>query len=151
VNIVSRASSDRRRRTLLGVLGQHAILSLGISKAPPGVFPDLRPLRVAGLLDVRQAAQRHTYGHGRPLGRTIAAPRPNIRARATYAPGPGDICARSRRHKRPLGRTLAPARPNIRRPQRLADMDAWIGGARASWRSRLDTLHIEIANERKTR
>jgi hypothetical protein len=52
---------------------------------------------------------------------------------------------------RPLGGTYAPARRNLRRPERLADVDVWIGGARALWQSRLDTLHIEIANERKTR
>jgi hypothetical protein len=40
---------------------------------------------------------------------------------------------------------------SLRRPERLADVDAWIGGARAWWQSRLDTLHIEIPNERKTR
>jgi hypothetical protein len=39
----------------------------------------------------------------------------------------------------------------LQRPERLADGDAWSGGARALWRSRLDTLHIEIANGRKTR
>jgi hypothetical protein len=40
---------------------------------------------------------------------------------------------------------------SLRRTERLADEDTWIGGARASWQSRLDTLHIEIANGRKTR
>jgi hypothetical protein len=40
---------------------------------------------------------------------------------------------------------------SLRRPERLADVDARIGDARAFWRHRLDTLHIEIANGRKTR
>jgi hypothetical protein len=40
---------------------------------------------------------------------------------------------------------------SLQRPERLADGDAWSGGARALWQSRLDTLHIEIANGRKTR
>jgi hypothetical protein len=40
---------------------------------------------------------------------------------------------------------------SLRRPERLADADARIDDARALWRNRLDTLHIEIANGRKTR
>jgi hypothetical protein len=40
---------------------------------------------------------------------------------------------------------------SLRRPEQLADVDAWNGGARAWWQSRLDTLHIEIPDERKTR
>ncbi|MDX6319593.1 MAG: hypothetical protein QOD35_2993 [Nocardioidaceae bacterium] len=40
---------------------------------------------------------------------------------------------------------------SLRRPERLADVDARMGDAGASWRSRLDTLHIEITNGRKTR
>jgi hypothetical protein len=38
----------------------------------------------------------------------------------------------------------------IRRPERPAVVDAWIDGARAVWQSRLDSLHIEISNGRKT-
>jgi hypothetical protein len=67
----------------------------------------------------------------------------------------GVSCGRLRRLRvaRPLDAHQQAQRPtySLQRPERLADRDAWSGGARALWQSRLDTLHIEIANGRKTR
>jgi hypothetical protein len=39
----------------------------------------------------------------------------------------------------------------LRRPEPLVGVDPWTGDARGLWQSRLDTLHIAIANGRKTR
>ena len=105
VDIVSRASADGRRRTLLEILREHPFTSGGLADSPP-IAPsrasrDPKRSPVGPLLGARQRGRRCTC--------------------------------------------------SLRRPERLADADARIGDARAFWRSRLDTLHIEIANGRKTR
>jgi hypothetical protein len=75
------------------------------------------------------------------------------------AEGPPVDSSRASRDLRrsPLGRLFGARQRarrcpcSLRRPERLAAVDARIGDARALWRNRLDTLHIEIANGRKTR
>ena len=104
MDMVSRASAEKRRHTLLEILRERPLTS-GMRAdrppiAPPSVSRDLRPLRVARLLARHQAHRR--------------------------------TCS-------------------LRRPERLADVDAWTDGARAVWQRRLDSLHIEISNGRKTR
>ena len=59
------ALSDRSRRTILDVLRDHPAtageLSDRLPIARPGVSRHLRVLREAGLVDVRQDAQRRVY------------------------------------------------------------------------------------------
>jgi len=37
------------------------------------------------------------------------------------------------------------------RPEPMAEVDAWLGGYRALWQNRLDSLHTEIARGKRTR
>jgi DNA-binding transcriptional ArsR family regulator len=68
--------------------------------ARPGVSRHLRVLREAGLVEVRQDAQRRIYGL---------------------------------------------------RPDRLAEVDEWLGRFRAMWEHRLDALHTEVARGKRER
>ena len=68
--------------------------------ARPGVSRHLRVLREAGLVEVRQDAQRRIYGL---------------------------------------------------RPDRLAEVDEWLGRFRAIWEHRLDALHTEVARGKRER
>jgi DNA-binding transcriptional ArsR family regulator len=68
--------------------------------ARPGVSRHLRVLREAGLVEVRQDAQRRIYGL---------------------------------------------------RPDRLAEVDEWLGRFRAMWEHRLDALHTEVARRKRER
>jgi DNA-binding transcriptional ArsR family regulator len=65
VDAVVNALSDRSRRTILDVLRDHPAtageLSDRLPIARPGVSRHLRVLREAGLVDVRQDAQRRVY------------------------------------------------------------------------------------------
>jgi DNA-binding transcriptional ArsR family regulator len=72
VDAVLNALSDRSRRTILEVLRDHPAtvgeLSDRLPIARPGVSRHLRVLREAGLVDVRQDAQRRVYSlHPEPL------------------------------------------------------------------------------------
>ena len=62
---VLQALGDPSRRTLLGILRQHPAtageLAAALPIARPGVSRHLRVLREAGLVDVRQEAQRRIY------------------------------------------------------------------------------------------
>jgi DNA-binding transcriptional ArsR family regulator len=68
--------------------------------ARPGVSRHLRVLREAGLVEVRQDAQRRIYGL---------------------------------------------------RPDRLAEVDEWLGRFRDMWEHRLDALHTEVARGKRER
>ena len=65
MDAVLNALSDRSRRTILDVLRDHPAtvgeLSDRLPIARPGVSRHLRVLREAGLVDVRQDAQRRVY------------------------------------------------------------------------------------------
>jgi DNA-binding transcriptional ArsR family regulator len=65
VDAVLQALADRSRRTLLGILRDHPAsageLADALPIARPGVSRHLRVLRDAGLVDVRQKAQRRIY------------------------------------------------------------------------------------------
>ncbi|HEY7102823.1 MAG TPA: metalloregulator ArsR/SmtB family transcription factor [Mycobacteriales bacterium] len=65
MDAVVNALSDRSRRTILDVLRDHPAtageLSDRLPIARPGVSRHLRVLREAGLVDVRQDAQRRVY------------------------------------------------------------------------------------------
>lgn len=65
MDIVLQALSDSGRRTLLGILRDHPAtageLAGALPIARPGVSRHLRVLREAGLVDVRQEAQRRIY------------------------------------------------------------------------------------------
>ena len=63
---VLRALADESRRTLLGILADGPAtageLAARLPIARPGVSRHLKVLREAGLVDVRQEAQRRVYG-----------------------------------------------------------------------------------------
>jgi DNA-binding transcriptional ArsR family regulator len=65
MNAVLRALADESRRTVLEILRDHAAsageLADALPIARPGVSRHLRVLREAGLVDVRQDAQRRIY------------------------------------------------------------------------------------------
>jgi DNA-binding transcriptional ArsR family regulator len=65
VDEVMQALADRSRRTVLGILRDHPAtageLADALPIARPGVSRHLRVLREAGLVDVRQEAQRRIY------------------------------------------------------------------------------------------
>ena len=65
MDAVLQALGDPSRRTLLGILRQHPAtageLAAALPIARPGVSRHLRVLREAGLVDVRQEAQRRIY------------------------------------------------------------------------------------------
>jgi DNA-binding transcriptional ArsR family regulator len=65
MDAVLHALSDESRRTVLEVLRDHPAtageLAEGLPIARPGVSRHLRVLREAGLVDVRQEAQRRVY------------------------------------------------------------------------------------------
>jgi DNA-binding transcriptional ArsR family regulator len=101
---VLRALADESRRTLLDALtGGSATagdLAALLPIARPGVSRHLRVLREAGLVEVRQEAQRRVYSL---------------------------------------------------RPERLAEVDEWLGRYRALWERRLDALHTEVARGKRER
>jgi DNA-binding transcriptional ArsR family regulator len=65
MDAVLQAVADGSRRTLLGILRDHPAtageLADALPIARPGVSRHLRVLREAGLVDVRQEAQRRIY------------------------------------------------------------------------------------------
>jgi DNA-binding transcriptional ArsR family regulator len=65
MDAVLHALSDESRRTVLGILRDHPAtageLAEALPIARPGVSRHLRVLREAGLVDVRQDAQRRIY------------------------------------------------------------------------------------------
>ena len=65
MDAVLQALADPSRRTVLGILRDHAAtageLADALPIARPGVSRHLRVLREAGLVDVRQEAQRRIY------------------------------------------------------------------------------------------
>ena len=65
MDAVLQALADPSRRTVLGILKDHAAtageLADALPIARPGVSRHLRVLREAGLVDVRQEAQRRIY------------------------------------------------------------------------------------------
>ncbi|WP_345502677.1 ArsR/SmtB family transcription factor [Pedococcus ginsenosidimutans] len=65
MDAVLQALADPSRRTMLGILRDHAAtageLADALPIARPGVSRHLRVLREAGLVDVRQEAQRRIY------------------------------------------------------------------------------------------
>jgi DNA-binding transcriptional ArsR family regulator len=65
VDAVLQALADPSRRTMLGILRDHPAsageLANALPIARPGVSRHLRVLRQAGLVDVRQEAQRRIY------------------------------------------------------------------------------------------
>jgi DNA-binding transcriptional ArsR family regulator len=65
MDAVMQALADDSRRTLLGILRDHPAtageLAEALPIARPGVSRHLRVLREAGLVDVRQEAQRRIY------------------------------------------------------------------------------------------
>jgi DNA-binding transcriptional ArsR family regulator len=65
VDAVLQALADRSRRTMLEILRDHPAtageLADALPIARPGVSRHLRVLREAGLVDVRQEAQRRIY------------------------------------------------------------------------------------------
>jgi len=65
MNTVMQALADDSRRTMLGILRDHPAtageLAEALPIARPGVSRHLRVLREAGLVDVRQDAQRRIY------------------------------------------------------------------------------------------
>lgn len=65
MDVVLQALADRSRRTVLGILRDHPAtageLAEALPIARPGVSRHLRVLREAGLVDVRQEAQRRIY------------------------------------------------------------------------------------------
>src|SRR6476660_3809045 len=65
MDMVLQALADPSRRTALGILRDHAAtageLADALPIARPGVSRHLRVLREAGLVDVRQEAQRRIY------------------------------------------------------------------------------------------
>ncbi len=65
MDVVLQALADRSRRTVLGILRDHPAtageLADALPIARPGVSRHLRVLREAGLVDVRQDAQRRIY------------------------------------------------------------------------------------------
>jgi DNA-binding transcriptional ArsR family regulator len=65
MDVVLQALADPGRRTLLEILRDHAAtageLAGALPIARPGVSRHLRVLREAGLVDVRQEAQRRIY------------------------------------------------------------------------------------------
>jgi DNA-binding transcriptional ArsR family regulator len=65
MDVVLRALADESRRTVLEILRDHAAsageLADALPIARPGVSRHLRVLREAGLVDVRQDAQRRIY------------------------------------------------------------------------------------------
>jgi DNA-binding transcriptional ArsR family regulator len=65
VDAVLQALADQSRRTVLGILRDHPAtageLADALPIARPGVSRHLRVLREAGLVDVRQEAQRRIY------------------------------------------------------------------------------------------
>ncbi len=99
---VFQALADESRRTLLETLARGPAsageLAALLPIARPGVSRHLRVLREAGLVDVRQEAQRRIYGL---------------------------------------------------RPERLAQVDEWLGRYRALWEQRLDPLHTEVARGKR--
>jgi DNA-binding transcriptional ArsR family regulator len=101
---VLRAIADESRRTMLDALANGPAtageLAALLPIARPGVSRHLRVLREAGLVEVRQDAQRRIYGL---------------------------------------------------RPDRLAEVDEWLGRFRAMWEHRLDALHTEVARRKRER
>ncbi|MFI5693758.1 ArsR/SmtB family transcription factor [Kribbella sp. NPDC051586] len=65
MDVVLQALADQSRRTVLGILRDHPAtageLAGALPIARPGVSRHLRVLREAGLVDVRQEAQRRIY------------------------------------------------------------------------------------------
>jgi DNA-binding transcriptional ArsR family regulator len=65
MDVVLQALADRSRRTVLEILRDHPAtageLAEALPIARPGVSRHLRVLREAGLVDVRQEAQRRIY------------------------------------------------------------------------------------------
>ncbi|MGY2703941.1 MULTISPECIES: ArsR/SmtB family transcription factor [unclassified Nocardioides] len=65
MDVVLHALADESRRTVLEILRDHAATSGELAEAlpiaRPGVSRHLRVLREAGLVDVRQDAQRRIY------------------------------------------------------------------------------------------
>jgi DNA-binding transcriptional ArsR family regulator len=65
MDVVLHALADESRRTVLEILREHAAsageLAEALPIARPGVSRHLRVLREAGLVDVRQEAQRRIY------------------------------------------------------------------------------------------
>jgi DNA-binding transcriptional ArsR family regulator len=65
MDVVLQALADPSRRTVLGILRDHPAtageLAAELPIARPGVSRHLRVLREAGLVDVRQQAQRRIY------------------------------------------------------------------------------------------
>ena len=65
MDAVLQALADQSRRTVLGILRDHSAtageLADALPIARPGVSRHLRVLREAGLVDVRQDAQRRIY------------------------------------------------------------------------------------------
>ena len=65
MDTVLQALADQSRRTVLGILRDHPAtageLADALPIARPGVSRHLRVLREAGLVDVRQEAQRRIY------------------------------------------------------------------------------------------
>ena len=65
MDTVVQALADGSRRTMLGILRDHPAtvgeLAAALPIARPGVSRHLRVLREAGLVDVRQEAQRRIY------------------------------------------------------------------------------------------
>ncbi len=65
MDVVLQALADGSRRALLEMLREHPAtageLAAGLPIARPGVSRHLRVLREAGLVDVRQEAQRRIY------------------------------------------------------------------------------------------
>ncbi|GGL38019.1 winged helix-turn-helix transcriptional regulator [Phycicoccus endophyticus] len=102
MDAVLQAIADPSRRTMLDTLRDRPAsageLAEALPIARPGVSRHPRVLREAGLVDVRQEAQRRIY-------------------------------------------TLRPETP--------VEVDDWLEGYRALWRTRLDALHTEIARGKR--